>query len=282
VPQRNAVTGRSQEPRKRFAQELRRLREEKGETLQQVAEQLGWDASTFGKLESGRNLGSPEIVEALDQHYRTTPMLMALWELAILDMRQFKAKYRQYMKWESEAVSMWHYASSNLSGVLQTADYARELLATGGLEGEELDTEVENRKARRELLLADDAPSFRSIFPESVLRTPLKDPAKWRTQLEDLLEMSERDNVTIQVLRMSAGLHALTNTDAMFLRNHLGQVGVWVETGYTGELLEESAEVERLQLGYDRVRDLALSPDESREFIRQLLEEVVRAIHRSE
>ncbi|MGJ5896825.1 XRE family transcriptional regulator [Streptomyces sp. V2] len=282
MPQRNAVTGRSQEPRKRFAQELRRLREEKGETLQQLAEQLGWDASTLGKLESGRNLGGPEIVQALDQHYGTTPLLMALWELAILDMRQFKAKYRQYMKWESEAVSMWHYGPSNLHGLLQTADYARELLTTGGLEGEELDTEVENRRARRELLLADDAPPFRSIIPESVLRTPLKELPKWCAQLEDLLEMSERDNVTIQVLRTSVGLHALTNTDAMFMRSPLGQVGVWVETGYTGELLQESAEVERLQLGYDRVRDLALSPDESREFIRQLLEEAIRAIHRSE
>ena len=274
MPQRNAVTGRSQEPRKRFAQELRRLREEKGETLQQLAEQLGWDASTLGKLESGRNLGGPEIVEALDQHYGTTPLLMALWELAIRDMRQFKAEFRPYMAWEAKAVRMWHYAAASLPGVLQTEAYAREFLAAGGMKGEELTTQVDARMSRRDLLTGDDAPTFRSIISEFVLRTPLKDPAEWREQLQDLLDMSELDNVTIQVLPASVGLHALTNTDTMFLQDDTNQTVAWVETGYDGELFEETEDVRRLQLRYDRVRDLALSPDESREFIRRLLEEV--------
>ncbi|MER7839651.1 Scr1 family TA system antitoxin-like transcriptional regulator [Streptomyces sp. NPDC096040] len=67
MPQRRVVTGRSQEPRQRFAEELRHLRAERGVSLRELAEELGWDASNFGKMESGRSLGSPEIVEALDQ-----------------------------------------------------------------------------------------------------------------------------------------------------------------------------------------------------------------------
>jgi hypothetical protein len=39
-----------------------------GESPRQLAEQLGWDSSQFGKLERGQTLGGPEIVEALDQH----------------------------------------------------------------------------------------------------------------------------------------------------------------------------------------------------------------------
>ncbi|MET8983798.1 helix-turn-helix transcriptional regulator [Streptomyces sp. NPDC004539] len=273
MPQRNAVTGRSQEPRKRFAQELRRLREEKGETLQQLADQLGWDASTFGKLESGRNLGSPEIVEALDQHYGTTPLLMALWELAILDMKQFKAEFRPYMVWEAKAVSMWHYGAENLHGLLQTPAYAREFLAAGGMTGDELASQVDARMSRRDLLVGEDAPTFRSILSEVSLRTPLADLDEWCIQLQQLLDLSELSNVTIQVLPASVGLHALTNTDTMFLQDASAQTVAWVETGYDGELFEETDDVRRLQLRYDRVRDLALSPDESREFIRRLLEE---------
>ncbi|MBK6015335.1 helix-turn-helix transcriptional regulator [Streptomyces sp. MBT53] len=273
MPQRRVVTGRSHEPRARFAEELRLLRAGKGVSLRELAEELGWDASTLGKMESGRSLGSPEIVEALDQYYGTPGMLLALWELAVGDPTQFVEKYRAYMELEANAVSLWHYASANLPGLLQTPGYAREFLTAGGLDGDELAVQVEARMGRRELLTEEDAPRFRTIISEAVLRTPTRDPAEWQEQLEHLRHMSERKNVTIQVVPLSVGLHALTNTNTMFLRGADGRTVAWVETGFTAELIEESREVERLQLRYDLVRDLALSPGESREFIRRVWEE---------
>ncbi|WP_105974097.1 helix-turn-helix domain-containing protein [Streptomyces geranii] len=270
---RRVITGRSQEPRRRFAEELRLLRAERGESLRQLAEVLGWDASLFGKLESGATLGSPEVAQALDQHYGTGGLVLTLWELAVADPTQFRERYRRYMVLEAEAVSLWHYAAANLPGVLQTSEYARELLAAGGLDGDELEVQVEARVGRRAVLLAEGAPRFRTILSESVLRTPLRDAAKWREQLEHLLLMEQRNNVTIHVVLLSAGLHGLTNTNTMFLRGTDGRAVVWVETGYSGELVQETADVERLQLRYDLVRDLALSPDESRKLIRRMLEE---------
>ncbi len=80
--------------------------------------------------------------------------------------------------------------------------------------------------------------------------------------------------MTVQVSRFSAGLHGLTNADVMFLRLAEGRTVAYTENGYRGELIEESAPVERLQRAYDSVRDLALSPAESRKFILRLLEEV--------
>lgn len=274
MPSRRVITGRSQEPRRRFAEELRLLRQERGESLRQLAETLGWDASLFGKLESGATLGSPEVAQALDQHYGTGGLVLTLWELAVGDPTQFKERYRRYMVLEAEAVSLWHYAAANLPGVLQTSDYARELLAAGGLDGDALEVQVEARMGRRAVLLADGAPRFRTILSEAVLRTPLPEVTQWREQLEHLLVMQQRNNVTIHVMPLSAGPHGLTNTDAMFLRGVDGRTVAWVETGYSGELVQESTAVERLQLRYDLVRDLALSPDESRKFIRRMLEEV--------
>ncbi|MFB7632878.1 helix-turn-helix domain-containing protein [Streptomyces sp. NPDC056149] len=274
MPPRRVVTGRSQEPRRRFAEELRLLRKQSGESLRQLSEVLGWDASLFGKLESGNTLGSPEVVEALAQHYGTGDLLLTLWELAMGDPTQFKERYRRYMTLEAEAVSLWHYAVASLPGLLQTAGYARELLAAGGLDGEELTRQVEARIGRREVLMGDDAPRFRTILSETVLRTPLQDANEWREQLAHLVSMSERKNVTVQVLPQTAGLHALTNTNTMFLRGADGSTVAWVETGYSGDLVQEAAAVERLQFGYDLVRDLALSPDESRKFVMQMLEEV--------
>ncbi|MDH6218540.1 transcriptional regulator with XRE-family HTH domain [Streptomyces pseudovenezuelae] len=170
MPLRRVITGRSQEPRQRFAEELRLLRAAKGVSLRDLGEQLGWDWSLFGKLENGQTLGSPEVVQALDVYYGTPGLLLALWELAMAYPTQFRERYRRYMVLEAEAVSMWHYATSNLPGVLQTPAYARELLAAGGLAGEELSAQVEARMGRRELLLEDGVPPQRHDPGAAVVR----------------------------------------------------------------------------------------------------------------
>ncbi|NEA15216.1 helix-turn-helix domain-containing protein [Streptomyces halstedii] len=274
MPTRRAVTGRSREPRARFAEELRLLRTARGDSLRQLGERLGWDWSLFGKMEKGETIGGPEVVQALDQHYGTPGLLLALWELAVSDQSQFKERYRRYMALEAEAVSLWHFAVSVLPGLLQTPGYAREVLAAGGLKEPELTQQVEARMGRRELLEGQSPPQFRTILSEAVLRTTLREPGQWREQLEYLRDMGERDGMTVQVSRFSAGLHGLTNADVMFLRLAEGRTVAYTENGYRGELIEDSAPVERLQRAYDSVRDLALSPAESRKFILRLLEEV--------
>ncbi|WP_329248530.1 helix-turn-helix domain-containing protein [Streptomyces sp. NBC_01478] len=274
MPQRRVITDRSQEPRQRFAEELRRLREASGLSLRVLGERLGWDWSLFGKMENGETLGSPEVVQALDTHYGTPGLLLALWELAAGDHTQFRERYRRYMALESEAVSLWHFAVSVLPGLLQTSGYAREMLAAGGLEGKELEQQVDARMGRRELLEGKDAPPFRTILSEAVLRTPLRDGAEWRGQLEYVAEVAERPNVTVHVLLQSAGLHGLVSADMWYLLLPEGRTVAYTENGYRGELIEESGPVVRLQKAYDAVRDLALSPVESRKFILQMLEEV--------
>lgn len=273
MPQRRVVTGRSQEPRQRFAEELRTLRAASGTSLRQLGERLGWDWSLFGKMEKGETLGSPEVVQALDTHYGTPGLLLALWELAAGDHTQFRERYRRYMALESEAVSLWHFAVSVLPGLLQTPAYAREVLAAGGLRGKELDQQVDARMGRRELLEGDDAPPFRTILSEAVLRTPLRDAGEWRGQLEHLLDFADRDGVTVHVLRQSAGLHGLMSADMWYLLLPDGRTVAYTENGYRGELIEEPAPVVRLQKTYDAVRDLALTPVESRKLILRMLEE---------
>ncbi|MDT0463489.1 helix-turn-helix domain-containing protein [Streptomyces gibsoniae] len=274
MPPRRVITGRSQEPRKRFAEELRLLRTERGDGLRKLGEVLGWDWSLFGKMESGQTLGSPEVVQALDQYYGTPGLLLALWELAVGDPTQFKEQYRRYMVLEAESVNLWHFGVSTVHGLLQTEGYAYEVLALGGAKGQELDQQVEARTGRRKLLEGEDAPPLRALLAEAVLRAPLRDVVAWRDQLEYLLEASDRPNVTLQVLPQSVGLHGLVSTDVMFLRLLDGKTVAYTENAHRGELVEENSAVERLQRAYDAMRDLALNPAESRKFILRMLEEV--------
>ncbi|SFJ82507.1 helix-turn-helix domain-containing protein [Streptomyces pini] len=274
MPPRRVVTGRSQEPRRRFAEELRTLRTERGDSLRKLGEALGWDWSLFGKLESGQTIGSPDVAQALDQYYGTPGLLLALWELAAGDATQFREKYRRFMALEGEAVSIQKYSPGVVPGLLQTEAYARELLTLGGLRpGDELEQQVKARMSRRDVLTGDGAPQLRAILDEAVLRRPLPDATVWREQLKYLVDTAELWNVILQVLPFRAGLRELSHTDTAFLRLLDGRTVAWVETAYSGELIEEAARVEELQVGYDRLRDHALSPRDSAEFLLRLLEE---------
>lgn len=273
MPARRVVTSRSQEPRKRFAEELRQLRSERGLSLRKLGEVLGWDWSLFSKMEKGETLGGPEVIQALDQYYGTQKLLLALWELAAGDPTQPQTDYRQYFEMEAEAVSVWGYAAVLMPGLLQTEAYARTLMEKGTHEGDELTRLVEARLRRQELLTGADALSFRTILSETVLRTPLPNQAQWQEQLEHLLAVGDRRNITIQVVPHSAGLNALNSTDVTFLRLPDGRVAAWVESGFTGSRIDVTTEVDLLQRRHDHVRDLALSPGDSRKFIMRRLEE---------
>ncbi len=270
---RRVVTSRSQLPRQRYAEELRRLRAQQRLTYKQLGDRLGWDPSMFSKLEKGETLGGPEVAEALDQFYGSPGLLLAMWEVATGDRTQFRERYRRYMELEAESVSLSHFAVSVLPGLFQTPGYARELLTAGGLEGNVLEQQVKARIERRELLEGMDAPPFRVILSETVLRTAPSDKQVWREQLEYLVAVAERPKVTVHVLPFGAGLHGLDATTVMFLRLADGHTVAYVENASRGELMEENAEVEHLQRVYDAVRDLALSPAESRKFILRVLEE---------
>ncbi|KMS83119.1 MULTISPECIES: helix-turn-helix domain-containing protein [Streptomyces] len=274
MPMRRAITGRSQEPRRRYAEELRLLRTSRGLSLRELAKAVGWDPSLFRKLESGETLGGPEVAEALDKYHGTPGLLLAMWEMAVADPTQFKEQYRRYMTLEAEAVSLWHFGVSTVHGLLQTEAYARELLVLGGYAGKELEQQVTARAGRRMVLEGEGAPPFRAIMAESVLRAGLPDARAWREQLDHLLDVSEHRNITLQVLPDSSGPHGLVSTDVMFLRLTSGTPVAYLENAYHGELVEENAAVERLQRAYDAMRDQALTPAQSRKFILRMLEEV--------
>lgn len=274
MPQRKVVTAGSREPRRRFAEELRRLRLDRGESLRALGERMGWDSSLFGKMENGDTLGGPEVVQALDHYYSTPGLLLALWELARADHSQYREQYQRYMELEAEATSMWHFAPGVIPGLLQTPGYARNLLSAGGLTGNELEQQVKGRLVRQDLLSEHSVPPFRTILSEAVLLTPCDDVQEWRAQLEHLAEVAERPDMVVQVLPMAAGLHALVNITTMFLRLPEGRTVVYAENGLRGELLEKPALVEKLQRDYDAIRDLALTPVESRKLILRILGEV--------
>lgn len=269
---RTSHAGRKPSARQMLAAELARLREESARTLAALAEETTYDRAYLHKLETGTRIGSPEVIAALDTVYGTGGHLSLLWQLAREDA--FADKYKQFMKLEAIATVRYEYAVGIIPGLLQTEGYAREVLQAARPRDEhDLAEQVVARMGRQELLRRDDAPHFRAVLDESVLRRRARDPDVWKEQLEHLLSVGRLPNVTLQVLPFEAGLHGLLATALTLLWLPDGTAVAYTEDQHAGELIEGASEVEDLRLSYDLMRDLTLPPRDSAAFIERLVED---------
>lgn len=274
MPPRRTASDRSQSARARYAQELAFLRSEKGVSLRALGDAVRADHTHLSHMEHGRSIGGPELARMLDEYYGTTHLTI-LWEAAARDPSRFREQYQTYMTLESQALGLQQYAPSVMPGLLQTEPYAQTLLqAAGPVDADALSEDVAARMGRQDLLSrTDDRPDFRAILDEAVLRRPLADLKEWQGQLAHLCQVAELPNVTLQVVLSSVGLHGLTNTDTTFLWLSDGRTVAYVETGYSGSMVEDARNVDRLRRSYDHLRDLALSPRKSCDVITKYMEE---------
>lgn len=151
--------------------------------------------------------------------------------------------YPTYLGLESEDVSIQDYALGIIPGLLQTPDYAREVVraAVRRWPPEVVEQRVEGRLARQQILVAEAAPQYQAVLDESLLHRAVGSPAIMRAQLEQLLEASRLPTVSIRVIAFDAGPLPAGNNKFIvlsFAKPTIPTV-VFVE-GLTGDLYLES------------------------------------------
>lgn len=271
MPARKSGHGRRPSARLVLAAEAARLRERSGLSPAALAARTAYDSTYLRELESGRRLGTPAVFAALDGVYGSGGHLCELWELARDAV--FRERFKRFMELERRASVRHEYAAATVPGLFQTEEYARAQLLTARLGNEqELEEQAAARVGRQTLLVGEDAPRFRAVLDEAVLRRRLSDAAAWRRQLERLLEIAAMPRVTLQVLPFASGLQHLLGSSLTLLWMPDGQAVAYAEGFWSGELVEGPEDVDRLRLSCDVLRDSALPPEESEVFIRQLME----------
>ncbi|SCK26348.1 helix-turn-helix transcriptional regulator [Streptomyces sp. WMMB 322] len=271
MPARKSGHGRRPSARLVLAAEAARLRKRSGRSLEELAAGTACEAAYLRQLESGERLGTPAVFAALDAMYGTGGHLVELWELARDTV--FRERFRRFMELERRAVARHEYAAATVPGLFQTEEYAREQLRTARLGNEqELEEQAAARVGRQGLLVGDTAPRFVAVLDEAVLRRRLRDPASWRRQLQRLLDVSRLPRVSLQVLPFASGLQHLLGSSLTVLWMPDGSTVAYTEGAWSGELVEEGDDVDRLRLSCDVLRDSALPPDRSAAFVRRLMD----------
>ncbi|GAA2950351.1 helix-turn-helix transcriptional regulator [Streptomyces enissocaesilis] len=275
--------------RRRLGQELRRLRELKGMTAEEVAERLLVSQSKISRLENGRRSISQRDVRDLCgvyevEDHRIVDSLMQMakdsrqqgWWHAFGDI-----PYSVYIGLETDAASLRVYDPQIVPGLLQTPRYA-EALITGALPEtavNDVEKRVNVRLRRQERILSAEQPlRLWAVIDEAALRRVVGDRQLMREQLEHLVEQSQLPHVTVQILPFDMGAHpGISGHYAILEFPDAADSSVVYIEGVTSDLyLEKANDVQKYSVMYEHLRAQALNVEASRQFIADIAKDYAR------
>ncbi|ACZ90231.1 helix-turn-helix domain-containing protein [Streptosporangium roseum] len=275
--------------RRRLAGELRRLRERKALTLEEAAERIGWSTAKVSRIETARvGITAPDLTRLLDLYELDASKRTALHALARTANTRgwwdayadsLPSDYATYIQLEAETAFVRGFDNVLVHGLLQTEDYAREVIRSALMAlspPTEVERRVEVRMTRQNLLLRKENPlRFWAVIDEAALTRQIGSAATMRGQYNKLLELADRDNITIQVLPFTAGVHPATaGTFAiMEFRETYDPDVVYVESMTSSLYVENDTEIYWYTLAFDHLRAVALGPDKSKGLIARMAEE---------
>jgi transcriptional regulator with XRE-family HTH domain len=200
--------------REQFGNRLRLLREQSRLSGKQFAELLGWAASKVSRIETGKQTataddvvawvkavgGSPELLDELLTELRSVRFEYATWK------RQLRAgtapRQRASIGLEASATSVRAFQPAMIPGLLQTAEYARQILANlVALHGTPNDvSEGVRTRMRRQEALYDSGKHFQFLLTEAALRYQPGPASTLRGQLDRLLAVSGLETVELAIV----------------------------------------------------------------------------------
>jgi transcriptional regulator with XRE-family HTH domain len=205
----------------------------------EVAKRVGRTPGTISKWESGDVIPGPsEIfymlnIYGVDDDERERLMRHAEETrqpgLSQVDLADVVA---DHLWLESRAWRIETFRSNSVHGLLQTRDYAREVLmaAYPNRAPESVEGPVAAREARQRRLHGDNPLQLSAILDEAVLHRMVGGPKVMRAQLEVLAERAVLPNVEIRIVPFAAGAHASLTGSFDLLRFRDENDIVFVET----------------------------------------------------
>jgi transcriptional regulator with XRE-family HTH domain len=266
--------------------QLRRLREARGITAHEAAQAIRGSESKISRIELGRN--SFREVDVAD--------LLTLYGITEVDEREqmltlasqanqrgwwhryqdvLPTWFQSYIGLEESAESIRSYDSQFVPGLLQTEEYSAAVLDLGEFSPEETDRLVFLRKERQRRFTAGGLRLW-AVIDEMALRRPVGNPALMRAQLEYLLEIGDRPGLTLQVTPYPDGASYLVPGSFSILKFATADLPdvVYVEQLTSAMYLDKRSDVEQYTAALDKVGATSTTPEQTKTFIRALLDEL--------
>jgi DNA-binding XRE family transcriptional regulator len=253
-------------PRHHLGAEVRRAREEAGMSQAELAKITGHDRTYVTKAETGDIDPSEAFAVGCDRAFPGRRVWFSrFWHDSHRWNHPYPAWFHDWVeKFERLAVILRAWQPSLVPGLLQTADYARAILASWRRDsGDAVEVSVAARIDRQRILDSEGPPDLRVLLDESVLYREIGSAAVMHGQLKHLLAMAGRPNVSVQVVPTAA--RAYLGLAGAFAIATLadGSQTAHLETGIQGMTVIDAKLVSQAAQMFDDLRDEALSRSRS-------------------
>lgn len=265
---------------------LRRLREDSGITRHQAGAVIHSSESKISRMELGRVGCQDRDVSELADHYGLTDPARraALLDLARASRRRNPGNdllprwLTTYVDLEAAATLIRTYEPQLIPGLLQTASYARTVIAEGrpAASAADIDRRVSLRLDRTQLLIRPDPPRLWAVIDEATLHRTIGGPVVMGAQLDHLLEAARLPSITLQVMPTGSGAHAAEGGAFSLLRFSYPELSdiVYIEHLTHGFHLDDPAEVMAYTQAADQLAAQAATPATSLEIIADIRDRI--------
>ncbi|MGA5263358.1 helix-turn-helix domain-containing protein [Streptomyces griseoincarnatus] len=279
MPPRTVLTQRQ----KRLGSELRRMRTAAGMSAEYAAGLLGVDRSRISNMESGQRGINAERLRKLACNCDCTDetYIDALVEMAEPSQAGWWERYRGSLpqglldisETEAYAVRLRGANTVHVPGLLQTPEHAMAIFraVVPQLPEHEVALRLAHRSERQSVITRDNPVPYVAVIHEAALRMQFGGGAVARGQLQYLLEVSEWDHVTVLVLPFTHGAFPGSGQTVVYAEGPARQLDtVQIDNSHGPDFLYAEAQLAKYRAQLDLLEGLALSPERSRDYIREI------------
>lgn len=269
--------------------QLRRLREQRGITRDAAGYAIRASASKISRMELGRvSFKARDVADLLTLYGVTAPedrdavLKIAerangtAWWQTYEDV--VPIWFQTYVGLEEAASRIRTYEVQFLPGLLQTESYARAVIALGlpHLSPAEVDKRVELRIRRQRVLHRSEPFHLWAVLDESALRRLSGGRAVIRAQIRHLLAAGDRTSVTLQMMPLQPGAHAVDGGGFSILRFPDADMPdvVYIEQLIGAQYVDKPEHVDQYMQVMSRLSVEALTPERTADALAKMLVQI--------
>lgn len=185
--------------------------------------------------------------------------------------------FQDYLGLEESASRIQTWEQQFVPGLLQTEDYAKAIISHGWspMATQSVQRQVGMRMRRQALLGRPDPPKLWAVIDESVLHRPIGGRRVMLDEVEHLIELTKRPNITLQVVPYQFSGYAAEGsfTSLRFAEPELPDV-VYIEHLNGALYLDKRSDTELYGRVFDRLTVDAYTPDHTRQFLMKVRAEI--------
>jgi transcriptional regulator with XRE-family HTH domain len=283
-------------PRARaLAAAIRDLRESAGISGRALSIRLGLSHGMVSNWETCQRLPSPEdvasLLTALDIVGDSKVSIDAAEKERLLDLARHAAEPNWLtigmpgipqqlagaVESERAASAIVEWEPMVIPGLLQTADYARAIAKASGLSEPQIEQRVMVRMSRREIITRRNPVEFLALIGEAALREPIGEPDVMIDQLRYLIELADRPNVELRVIKLGVGWHpGFAGPFVVFTFPDAPPV-IHFEHFSSGAFVPDAADVGAYSGAVEVMKNVAMSPAATTGLIAEIAHEMEQA-----